>query len=449
MSFPDESSWRDALEEALAACPPDRSELTLFHEEREDLVSELDGRDGSVRAQHSLLAGLSASHAGRESDRLCYMAAPRPQDARRLLAAVLGHPESGSEPEQGAPAQSFDPDLSAAAASKVLVGLVETSSRLQPRAALRARWVGFVQQVQLARPGQPVITDVRRGSRVRLEARLAHNGGGVVAVGEAVLPSTSDRETIQRLCRQVARRLEQRREMRALACGTPRLVFAPGVGGVLIHEIVGHALEADVLFDGLSWIAGEGQKLAPAGLCVFDDPLRGRGAWRFDDEGAPARPTELLLDGCVAGRLHDGRSARRSGRTSTGHGRRASFRDPVKPRMGCTFVGAGKLEPEDVLEGVHEGTYVRRMEAASVDPCSGHALFRVTDADRIEHGRIGNPLVPHLIAIDAAGALSSLDRIADDLVFDTCIGSCLRDGQALPASVGSPTFRIGKAIAIA
>jgi hypothetical protein len=50
--------------------------------------------------------------------------------------------------------------------------------------------------------------------------------------------------------------------------------------------------------------------------------------------------------------------------------------------------------------------------------------------------------------VDARAALSSVDRVARDLEFDTCVGSCLHHGQALSISVGAPTFRIGSATAI-
>jgi TldD protein len=111
--------------------------------------------------------------------------------------------------------------------------------------------------------------------------------------------------------------------------------------------------------------------------------------------------------------------------------------------MGCTFVAAGSLHPTEVLAGIKEGVYVRRMESANIDPRSGRATFRVTDADRIRDGCIAEPLRPHLIAVQAREVLNSIDRIADDLAFDTCIGSCHRDGQTIAVSVGAPTIRIG------
>jgi TldD protein len=141
--------------------------------------------------------------------------------------------------------------------------------------------------------------------------------------------------------------------------------------------------------------------------------------------------------------LHDSRSARAAGVDPTGHGRCSSFRESVRPRMGCTFVAPGPLRPEDVLGGIVEGIYVRRMEAGNTDPHSGRAAFRVTDADRIRNGVIDAPLKPLMLFVEGASALASIDRVASDLEFDRCIGSCHRDGQPLATTVGAPTMWIG------
>jgi TldD protein len=206
---------------------------------------------------------------------------------------------------------------------------------------------------------------------------------------------------------------------------------------------VGHALEADTVLAGDSWLARSDAPTPPSELAVLDDPRRGRAAWRFDDEGEAARVVSLLRGGGVAGGLHDRTTAATSERQPTGHGRRSSFREPVRPRMGCTFVAAGPLAPEEVVRDVRDGIYVRRMEAGSTDTRSGRAVFRVTDSDLLCDGAIDAPLRPHLLIVDGPRALPTMNRIAGDLVFDTCIGSCHREGQPLATSVGAPTFWIG------
>ena len=433
-------TWDEALARAVGPERGATEGTLLFLEQREDLQVELtDSEPASVQRS---LVGLSA-RGPFGCDRIVHLSNPVPDDARRLLAAAVNVAAPWPEPQNdgkngGGPACSLSPQEAAAR----LRHLVTQVSRHREDLEVSARWVGFEQRVRIARPGCPVVTDSRRSSRVRVEATMS--GAATPAVAEAVLPPAGKgaNETLEMLAAAVVERADKRVGACAAPAGEHTVVLAPGVSGVLIHEIAGHALEADNAMGG-SWLGRAEERVAPDTLAVIDDPRRGRAAWRVDDEGEPARATPLLRDGRVAGWMHDRHSARRSGRRATGHGRRSSYREPVRPRMGCTFIAAGPLRPAEVLEGISKGVYVRRMESATVDPLSGRAVFRVTDADLICDGKLDVALDPHLLVVDARQALAGMDRIADDVAFDTCIGSCQRDGQPLAVSVGGPTIRIG------
>jgi TldD protein len=274
---------------------------------------------------------------------------------------------------------------------------------------------------------------------------LGPSGRTARAVEERVFRPGHTKADLGEVVQSLAERARVRLSAREPAPGERVVVLGPGVGGILVHELIGHALEADTVFRGASALVATPGPIAPADVTVVDDPRRGRGAWRRDDEGVECRATPLIEAGRVGGYLHDLSSAERFRQRATGHGRRASFREPVRPRMGCTFLAPGRLDPEEVLEGISSGIYVRRMETASTDSLSGNARFIVTDADCIDQGRLGHALQPFLLGLRASTALPSLDRIGNDLTFDTCVGSCLRDGQPLATSVGAPTFRIGVA----
>ena len=99
--------------------------------------------------------------------------------------------------------------------------------------------------------------------------------------------------------------MDARLAARELPSGERPIVFGPGVGGILLHELVGHALEADTVLGRASWLAGDGAEAVEATeeLLVVDDPRRGRVAWRFDDQGLLARATPLLRGGRVVGWL--------------------------------------------------------------------------------------------------------------------------------------------------
>ena len=225
--------------------------------------------------------------------------------------------------------------------------------------------------------------------------------------------------------------------------GPATAVFAPGVAGIVAHELIGHALEGDVVARSRTWIHASELKASKTPVTVIDDPRRGRGAWTFDDEGVAARQTLLIDGGHAVGMLVDKASAVALGKAPTGHGRRSSYLDSVRPRMGCTFIESGNDDPEEILRGTRRGVFIRRLASGHTDPISGRASFLVSDADRIVDGRLCDPLDVFVLELDGHESWRSIDRVAHDLVFDTCVGSCVRDGQPLAVSVGAPTIRIG------
>jgi len=424
---------------------PDGGRSLLFYEEREDAVVEVGGSGGAPGVWSSRHTGLAVRG---QTDLALFRGDPDPADVARLLrgAGVGGREAAGSGPDRDPPAP-WPPVLPIPGAQELVRRLAETTERLSPGATIGVRWVAFRQVVTVARPGLPLAGDVRQGARVRVAAGRR----GDEAVAEAPVSTVEPALTgdCARLPEEVARRLDERRRLTTLPCGEHEVVFGPAVGGVLVHEIVGHALEADAALDGRSWLAeAGGAEVATPELTVVDDPRRGRAPWKTDDEGEPARPIALVREGRVTGYLHDLRTSRECGQLPTGHGRRASYRDPVRPRMGCTFVAAGRRHPDEVIEGIESGIYVRRMEAARTDPRTGRAVFRVTDADRIHRGRLDGALAAHLLIVEGRAALRSIGRVAADLAFDRCPGSCLREGQALAVGVGAPTFRLGSALAV-
>jgi TldD protein len=176
---------------------------------------------------------------------------------------------------------------------------------------------------------------------------------------------------------------------------------------------------------------------------VIDDPRRGRGSWLIDDEGVASSETILIDRGRVVGMLLDQSSASTLGTISTGHGRRSSYLEAVRPRMGCTFIAAGIDTSEDILRATSSGVFIRRLAGGHTDPITGRASFVVSDADRIVGGKLAEPLNAFVMELDGVESLGSLDRVAHDIAFDTCVGSCLRDGQPIAVSVGAPTIRIG------
>jgi TldD protein len=323
-----------------------------------------------------------------------------------------------------------------------LVELVRTACGDASR--VRGQWVEFDQWVCVARGDGPAREDRRGRKRLRIDVQLEGAVSRSSASIEQVVTSPRD-VSAEALAERLARRAAERLDAEAPAGRACPVVFAPGVGGLVVHEIVGHGLEGDTVLRGASALATRTEDAGSREVTVIDDPRSGSAGWRIDDEGEEAKSADLLREGRVCGLLHDHASARSAGVRPTGHGRRSSFREPVRPRMGCTFLAPGPMDPHEVVASVREGIHVHRMEGAGMDARTGESFFRVSDADRIVRGRIDRPLGAFLLRLDAHDALSTLDHVASDLAFDACIGSCVRDGQPLPTTVGAPTFRIGMA----
>ncbi len=246
---------------------------------------------------------------------------------------------------------------------------------------------------------------------------------------------------------QVAR-LAAERALKMLAAGPAPAGIMPVVisseaGGTMIHEAVGHGLEADLVQKGLSVFAGKlGEKIASEAVSVHDDATLGgrRGSFAFDDEGTPAQCTELVVDGVLKTYMYDLSTAKKDGRASTGNGRRESFRHRPIPRMTNTLIVSGSAGPEDVVAATEKGLYVKRMGGGQVNTINGDFMFDVGEAHMIRGGEIKEPVRGASLIGNSAKVLAQIDMVADDLGFG--VGTCGKDGQGSPVSDAQPTLRI-------
>ena len=415
-----DSQWDGAIRDALASA----SRTTVFVERREDLsAAAASAEHPSVK--HTIWAGTGVEGPDRAS---IFYSGLLPDQLEGLVC--------GKPPRDAAPAGRIPLWINPGPALAAVTGVIVEAQRRLPEARFRARWVEFDQRVKIGHGGT-VFDDRRSTGRIRMDASLERNDRAATASAECVIPN--DNNYSSSLIVEAIERLEARLDAADPVPGPTSVVFAPAIAGIWIHELVGHAAEADLATRGRSWLTPDIDSLAQ-GLTVIDDPRRARAAWKLDDEGTPARPVALIHEGRPKELLHSRRTASESDSKTTGHGRRGSYREPILPRMGCTFIANGTDDPNEILQNVQEGIYVRRMESAHTDPTTGRAVFRVTDADRICCGKLAAPLKPHLLETVAGKALAAIEGIGNDLAFDRCIGTCHRKGQPLSTSVGAPTI---------
>ena len=223
------------------------------------------------------------------------------------------------------------------------------------------------------------------------------------------------------------------------------VVLGPGWPGVMLHEAVGHGLEGDFNRKKTSAFSGMiGQRVATKGVTVVDDgtlPDR-RGSLTVDDEGTPANYTVLIEDGILKGYLQDRMNARLVGATPTGNGRRQSFAHAPMPRMTNTYMLAGGHDPQEIVGSVKRGLFAVHFGGGQVDITSGKFVFSASEAYLIEDGKIGPAVKGATLIGNGPDALTKVTMIGNDLHLDDGIGTCGKDGQAVPVGVGQPTLRM-------
>jgi TldD protein len=242
-----------------------------------------------------------------------------------------------------------------------------------------------------------------------------------------------------------ARRAVTMLDSRPAPAGEMTAVLAPGMGGVLFHEAVGHPLESDIVDKEASVYRGRvGERLAAEILNGVDDATvpNAWGSFSFDDEGTPAHRTVLFEGGVLRGWLYDRLRAEKDGVPSSGNGRRQSYAHPPIPRMTNTYILNGGARPDELVSSTDRGVYVTALAGGQTNPATGDFVFGCSEAYLIEGGRVGGPIRGANLIGRAIEVMSNVDGIADD--FDTWPGYCGKDGQGVPVGSGSPTVRISR-----
>jgi TldD protein len=229
--------------------------------------------------------------------------------------------------------------------------------------------------------------------------------------------------------------------------GEQTVVLAPGWSGILLHEAVGHGLEADFIRKGTSLFAGKlGEKVASDLVTVIDDGTmaNARGSLNVDDEGNPTQFKVLIERGILKGYMYDSLNAKLMGKASTGSGRRESFKHTPLPRMTNTYLAPGEDTPEDIIRGVDGGVYCANFGGGQVDITNGNFVFEVSEAYEIKKGKLGKPLKGVTLIGVGPEALKNVSRVGNDPMPDPGMGTCGKDGQGVPVGVGLPTVRIDR-----
>ncbi len=273
-------------------------------------------------------------------------------------------------------------------------------------------------------------------------ARGSGGGGGRVA-----LDYYTTVKTPEHFATEAARQAILQLTAQPAPAGEMEVVLGPGWPGVLIHEAVGHGLEADFNRKKQSAFAGlMGQRVATDKVTVVDNGTLAnrRGSLNVDDEGVATQNTVLIEDGILRRYMTDKLSSRVMGLPSTGSGRRESYSSMPMPRMTNTYMLAGEDEPADILRSVKRGLYAVNFSGGSVDITNGKFVFAASEAYLVENGKVTAPVKGAMLIGNGPEALKHVSMVGHDLALDEGIGTCGKKGQGVPVCVGTPTVKLDK-----
>lgn len=227
--------------------------------------------------------------------------------------------------------------------------------------------------------------------------------------------------------------------------GTMPVVLGPGWPGVLLHEAVGHGLEADFNRKGASAFSDMIGKQVASTLCTIVDNgtlENRRGSLSVDDEGTPTQCTVLIENGILKNYMQDTLNARLMGMAPTGNGRRESYAEVPMPRMTNTYMQAGKHNPKEIISSVKKGLYAVNFDGGQVDITSGKFVFSASEAYLIEDGKVTTPVKGATLIGNGPEAMRYVSMVGNDLALDHGVGICGKEGQSVPVGVGQPTLKM-------
>ena len=396
-------------------------------------------------------AGAIAEGNARAKDAPCFGTSPEiyvenPANGGRMVKRNFrGEPNPAADrypvktPWRGMPMSEFLPFL-----HKIEDGIRRRESRCVKVIALLAFQVSDILMYNSLREMK---YDTRPMGSVSVSAIFVQNGNTEIKTvsrswrtgAEMLTDSLADT-----LASEAVKGIDERFDARRPDGGKMDVVMGAGASGILLHEAMGHAFEADFIRKGQSIFTGKlGKRICPEGITIVDDAtIKGnRGALNFDDEGVPGQKTAMVEDGILVSFLHDRISARHFGVTPTGNGRRESFRYAPIPRMRATYMESGNIAPGDIIADVHKGIYVDEFSNGQVRIGEGDFTFYVKSGRLIENGRLGAPVKDINIIGNGPAALADIVAVGNDLVIDDGAWTCGKE-QSAPVSCGIPTVLI-------
>lgn len=428
-------------------------------------ISSIELQDGTVsQAQQAMLYGAGIRVVHETQTGYAYTMALSPKamhDAARFAGSLPGL--NGNCPPSANSAQPLCTGtlqavpaicaLEPAAARKILLSIDALAREMSPEVVMvKAALMQRMQKVQFINNLGEGFRDHR--PRTTIFMNIVMKRGTKTQMGFISRMYQSDAEFItQELIRQlVSDGIAQTSFLfsaQQIEGGEMPVVMAAGGSGILMHEAIGHAFEADFVRTGDSIFTGMlGKKICNENITIVDDGTQpsDAGMLRFDDEGIPGQKTTLVENGVLTSFMHDRISAKHFGVRPTGNGRRESFRNMPVPRMRSTYMLSGEATEEDIIRSVKRGIYAESFTNGQVQIGAGDFTFFMKRGYLIEDGKLTTPLRDMNIIGNGPQALKDISMVGNNLRIDHSASMCGKAGQHVPVSQGLPTVLIDKLV---
>jgi TldD protein len=272
------------------------------------------------------------------------------------------------------------------------------------------------------------------------ERQTAREGGGG-RMGMAYFEAHSPED----IARNAARQAVLLQSAVEAPAGTFPVVLANGDSGILLHEAIGHGLEADFNRKKTSNYSDRIGELVASSLCTIVDDgtiTDSRGSLNIDDEGNLPGYNVLIENGILQAYLQDRISAKALGTQPSGNGRRQSFRHHPMPRMTNTYMLGGESAPDEIIKSVAKGIYCVSFSGGQVNISNGDFVFSVTEGYMIEDGRVTAPIRNVNLIGNGPDVLTKVTAVGHDFALSDGRWTCGKDGQSVPVGVGVPTVLV-------
>ncbi len=226
--------------------------------------------------------------------------------------------------------------------------------------------------------------------------------------------------------------------------GRRQVILAPDVVGLLVHEAIGHTVEADFVLAGSAAAGKIGHTVASDLVTLCDSghseyEAGAGGIVLVDDEGVPARKVTIIDRGVLRSYLHNRETAHHFGVEATGNARAFEYDNEPLIRMRNTYIEPGITPLPAMIDGVQDGWLLAGAKNGQAD-ANAEFMFVVGEAWPIKNGKLGPLHKGTTITGDAFDVLRSVDAVGDAFSWDLGSGYCGK-GQPAKVDAGGPHIR--------